>query len=488
MAASRRPRSGSHLIRRGEIYHYRRVVPKDARRAFGYTEVIKSLETSHESEARRLEKQHDVDFERRLREAREVSDPSAVAQRIANTVRLEAGSLTPFRRVSRALADAPLTDEGRALAADLIRQRLDQRFAQQAEINSLLGQIGDLVMPLSPDSLNQCRDTILAIVRHQVGDAVALPPPLASVTGAPLTLEWAFGRWLRTRTGLRTAESVETGRRHFDAFIEYSKLVMLDQVRRSHLVAWRDSLVDSGEYRPNSINQRLQLVGAILRAGWRDAEMAEQNLKGIILPNPDDNDRGSWDRDDILTALLALEPGSWSAWVYLIGLTTGVRMGEPIAARVDWFDPSTGMIEVCDRRYTKAKKLHCMPVIPCLREPLAVYVKGRERDTYLFTDAPRPSNPKLRVAHEASKWFGRFFHKHSIDRVFHELRDTWIEAAKHSPIERDIWEIISGHSAATVSDRYGGKKPDVLASANEKICEFLTDDSEIKSAMLKLVG
>ena len=488
MAATRRPRSGSHLILRGEIYYYRRVVPKDARRAFGCTEVVRSLETSNESEAKRLEKQHDVEFEKRLREAKQASDPHAVAERIANSVRLEVGSVNPYRRTTRELAETPLTDEGRALAADLIGQSLNQRFVQQADINGFLSQIGDLLTPLSPDSLSQCRDTILAIVRHQVGAAVALPQTTATAAGAPLTLEWAYGRWLRTRAGLRTAESVDTGRRHFDAFIEHSKLVMLDQVRRSHVVAWRDSLVDSGEYRPNSINQRLQLVGAILRAGWRDAEMAEQNLKGIILPNPDDNDRGSWKRDEILRALKALEEHSWSTWVYLIGLTTGARIGEPMAARVDWFNPNTGMIEVNDRQFTKAKKLHCMPIIPCLREPLAACTAGRPPDAYLFDDAPRPSNPKLRVAHEASKWFGRFFSKHEIDRVFHELRDTWIEAAKHSPVERDIWEIISGHSGATVSDRYGGKKPDVLAAANEKVCEFLTADSEIKAAMLRLVG
>jgi len=153
--ASRRPRSGSHLILRGEIYHYRRVVPKDARRAFGCTAVVRSLETSNESEAKRLEKQHDVEFEKRLREAKQASDPHGVAERIANSVRLEVGSVNPYRRAARDLAEAPLMDEGRALAADLIGKRLDDRFAQQADINSLLGQIGDLLMPLSPDTLLQ---------------------------------------------------------------------------------------------------------------------------------------------------------------------------------------------------------------------------------------------------------------------------------------------------------------------------------------------
>jgi hypothetical protein len=82
----------------------------------------------------------------------------------------------------------------------------------------------------------------------------------------------------------------------------------------------------------------------------------------------------------------------------------------------------------------------------------------------------------------------RFFDRNGIDRVFHELRDTWIEEARHSPIEKDLWEIVSGHSAATMSDRYGGKKPDVLAAANEEVCKFLTGDAEIKAAILRLVS
>jgi integrase len=220
---------------------------------------------------------------------------------------------------------------------------------------------------------------------------------------------------------------------------------------------------------------------------WRDAEMAEQNLKAISLSDDDDNDRGSGDRSEILKALRALEPNSWSAWHYLIGMTTSARIGEITAARAGWFNPKTGMIEV-ERRYTKAHKLHAIPVLPMLRKSLMRLTENRDPEDFLFSDAPRPSNPRLRIAHETSKWLSRFFSKHKIDRVFHELRDTWIEEAKHSPVERDIWEIISGHSKATMSDRYGGKKPHVLAKANQKICKFVTEDAEIKAAMLTLIS
>jgi hypothetical protein len=63
-------------------------------------------------------------------------------------------------------------------------------------------------------------------------------------------------------------------------------MAMLIQVRRTHLVKWRDLLVDGGEYRPKSINQRIQLVSAILRAGWREAEMPPLDLSKLTLRNP----------------------------------------------------------------------------------------------------------------------------------------------------------------------------------------------------------
>ena len=68
-----------------------------------------------------------------------------------------------------------------------------------------------------------------------------------------------------------------------------------------------------------------------------------------------------------------------------------------------------------------------------------------------------------------------FAHEKDIDRVFHELRDTWIDEARHcNEVKREIWEIISGHSAATVSDVYGGEKPEVLMAANENVCRFVS--------------
>ena len=469
LSVPRRVRSGSHLLLRSETWYYRRVVPADVRAAFGCSEVVHSLGTASRVEAERLEKADDVEFEKRLHVARTVSDPLAVGTHIADRIRLQVGSVNPARHLRLALEDVPLTEANREIALETAYQRLGQRFTHQAELQCLLADIGEVLptTPLPSDVWQQCREGILSLVRYQVGRVTDKP---AADPAPAYTMDWAYDKWLRGKN--RPQQTVDEAKRHLKEFTVQAKIVLLNEVKRKHLVDWRDDLTDAGSLTPKSVNQRLTLVSAILRAGWRDAEMPEPNLKAIAAPQEDDSGRGAWTHDEMLKAMQQLEPNSWAAWIFLIDLTTGVRLGEPMAAEVSWYDPA-GFIHVRDRRRTKKRKLHCLPIIESLRAPLAAYVGGRT-DGYLLADAPRPNNPNLKTSHEASKWFGRFFRRHEIHRVIHELRHTWIEEARHSPIPKDIWEIISGHSRLTVSDRYGGQKPDVLAAANEKVCEFLT--------------
>jgi integrase len=370
---------------------------------------------------------------------------------------------------------------------EAVREITDRHHAALAayrdEVAALAYEIEQLLpkTPLDAEVWQQCRDGILSVVRYQVGKATE--QPVADPAPAH-TLDWAYDKWLRLKN--RPGQTTDEAKRHLAEFTADAKIALLGEVKRRHLVEWRDRLSDAGELSPASVNQRLTLVSAILRAGWRDAEMPQPDLKAITVTNANDSERGAWTREEMLTAMRNLEPRSWAAWIFLIDLTTGVRLGEPMAAEISWYDPA-GFIHVRSRSATKTRKLHLLPIIECLRGPLAAHVE-RRTDGYLFADAPRPNNPNLKISHEASKWFGRFFRRHEIHRVIHELRHTWIEEARHSAIPKDIWEIISGHSKLTVSDRYGGQKPDFLAAANEEVCKFLTDDQELKAAMLGLVN
>jgi hypothetical protein len=476
-----RSRSGSHIFQRGETWYYRRIVPAKYRAEFGQVVVAKSLNTTSETEAERLEKEHDVEFERRLRHARDATDPQAVGERVAEEIHLSRNAPDPYKRARRKLAETSVSDDVHKAAVEFMQRRLGERVAYRTGVQAVLAEIGGLLAPLAPEKLDQCRAGIMSVVQRY-----ANPSMPAVVVDGVYTLEWGYDRWLRAGGDDRGTDVVKLARRHFDAFVAHCRLVMLADVRRSHVLAWRDSLVDAGEHKPKSINQRVQLVTAILRAGWRDAEMPQPDLKAITIPEPDDSGRGAWTRDEILKALNALEPLSWQAWLYLIGLTTATRLGEPVVAQRSWWNAKTGFIELRDCRLAKADKEHAMPIIECLRGPFAAYAERRD-EGFLF-DAPHPKDPDVPISNVASKAINRIFKKHGINRVFHELRDTWIEEARHSPVKREIWEIISGHSKATVSDRYGGEKPEVLAKANEDVCGFLTNDAEIKSAMLRLVS
>jgi hypothetical protein len=89
-------------------------VPAEYRAAFGQVVVSKSLNTTSKTEAERLEKQHDVEFERRLSEARDASNPEAVAMSIADRVRIVVNSPNSYRYASEELAgNTVLTDEQR---------------------------------------------------------------------------------------------------------------------------------------------------------------------------------------------------------------------------------------------------------------------------------------------------------------------------------------------------------------------------------------
>ena len=141
-----RTRSGSHLHRRGEIYYYRRIVPAEYRAAFGQVVVSKSLTTTSQTEAERLEKQHDVEFERRLCEARDASNPEAVAMSIAEPVRVVVNSPNSYRYASDELAEnTVLSDEQRETAEVLIGERLHQRLTQAGNINVLLSDLRNVL-------------------------------------------------------------------------------------------------------------------------------------------------------------------------------------------------------------------------------------------------------------------------------------------------------------------------------------------------------
>jgi integrase len=467
----------------GDVWYYRRVVPPDAHHAFGKKVVRKSLGTSSQTEAKRLEKIEDVKFEATLRVARQTG-PDGLPR--GSQERLEA----LVDRVMFKFVDENADEEDFHRAVDEVVPESDH-----AAVHRALYAMGDdweegdasldrLWHEELKPFLEKCWALDMGTDRHWLGEIADVVRRYIIDSDVEHTIDWAYDQWVKARA--RPQQTHDEADRYLTAFKTSARVRLLSAVRRRHVLDWRDELKRNGSLAPKSINHRLEIVSAILRVGWQDAEMQPPDLSRIAVPEPVSSGRTSWSRDELLKVLGALEPHSWAAWVFVLLLTTGTRIGELIAARREWYDP-IGCIHT-PAEFTKMKKPHLMPVIELVRAPLVQHLSRVPAGEYMF-DAPRPSKATLKVSHEASKWFGRFFDRKGveIDKVVHELRHTWIQAARYSPIKKEVYEIITGHSPKTVSDRYGGEKPNELMSANEEICgKFL--DAEMTQAIWRLVG
>jgi Domain of unknown function (DUF6538) len=466
-----RVRSGSHLRRVGDTWYYRRVVPADVRAEFGRSEITLSLGTTSRVEAERLEKEHDVAFAKRLKDARTTDkdgyskDPAIRVDQLTDKYFTSIDDDDPDPHA--ALAVLPARD--RMAVERYIEKMGDQQIDRDYETDGLVHEIKE-ILPWVKD-ITKARPGILEAIRQHISDLES-----------EYTTDWAYTKWQNVRE--RPDQTNGEARRHLDQFCSHAGVSLLSEIRRVHLLKWRDHLLEAGHLRHKSINHHLELVCAILRQGWRDAEMVAPDLARTHLPEPLDTHREPWSRHDILRALRALEPRSWSAWIFIIALTTGTRIGEPTAARKEWYDPN-GFIRL-PAQFTKSRKRRVLPVIELIRPALEKHTAGLENGVYLF-DAPRPSNKKLKIAHEASKWFGRFFDRNGVNKVFHELRHTWKEAARISPIKKEIHDIISGHARTNMGDWYGGASPSELVAANETVCAgFL--DGELRTEIKRLLG
>ena len=138
----RRPRSGTHLIQRGEIWYYRRIVPKDVHAAFGCTEVVRSLDTTSKIEAARR---------------------ALIASEIIGA--------NPRSHTMAQWGLSFLPPEDREAVRALITPDYAMLEGHQSEVSRLVYDIEQLLpkTPLDPEVWQRCRDSILSIVRHQTG-------------------------------------------------------------------------------------------------------------------------------------------------------------------------------------------------------------------------------------------------------------------------------------------------------------------------------
>src|SRR5260221_4390044 len=139
-------RSGEHIKLRGGVYHYRRAVPEDCRKAYGAREKTKSLETRSKSEARRLETELDIEFEAKIAAIRTARDPHLVARsftdemHLSDSARFVRGGVDLISR----LAEAELLPQDKKAVRNLVLDHFQDLGFQQDELRALFGELGEV--------------------------------------------------------------------------------------------------------------------------------------------------------------------------------------------------------------------------------------------------------------------------------------------------------------------------------------------------------
>ena len=357
-----------------------------------------------------------------------------------------------------------------------------------------------------------------AISKRNAGEVVDTPKVIepsrsfeaASLTSGKYTLSAAYEGWKKA-----TSPTQSTDREFHYAvrrFIELHGDLQIEDIRRSHVRAYREALQmipvrrsgplkvadlptlvewsekhpDAPRLQPTSINKMLGGVQAITvwahdngftsdDRPWADP-FARMRLEE---PEPD---REPWKIDEL--KLLFGSPvytegyrpgagcGEAAYWLPLLALFTGARQGELAPLTVDDFqkDERTGIpyIEIKEDRErgarlkTKKSSRRIVPVHPQLvRLGLSEIVAERRKD------GPRaPLFPLLEkgtrdgFADNWSKWFGRYLRKIGIPDtgpVFHSFRHNFKDALRSKGESEDINDTLTGHSGGGVGRSYGAK-------------------------------
>jgi hypothetical protein len=177
------PRSGDHIQRRGDVWHYWRIIPPDCKRTYGKSVESRSLDTMNRTEAKRLAKAIDLQVDRRIREIREASDPAAIADKIAERVCIDYGDgpfradprINAYRHIRREVEYAPLSDEGRAKATELAWQKIDEKLTKASVAKKLGQDVATLLGGFAPEQIERCRAGILSLIHYQNEGQAASP-------------------------------------------------------------------------------------------------------------------------------------------------------------------------------------------------------------------------------------------------------------------------------------------------------------------------
>lgn len=296
-----------------------------------------------------------------------------------------------------------------------------------------------------------------------------------------------------------------------DRFVELHGDMQLVEIKRRHVLAFREALQDipprrSGIIRnadlPTLVDWRLsnpnadrispgtvnKLLGGIQAIslwgkdnGFIDEDTPWPDPFAKMRLSEDEPEREPWETGDLVKLFASpvfadgarpkAAGGEAAYWLPLLGMFTGARLGELAPLRVTDVQEDTGsqvpflairVIVEEGKRLKTTSSIRAVPVHPeLIRLGFLEYVEEarKQNSKALLFPALKPG-PHGGLGESWSKWFGRYIRVNGITNkkaVFHSFRHGFKDALRRAKLGEDINDALTGHSGGGTGRKYGAK-------------------------------
>lgn len=500
----------TRLHKRGSVYYFRAMVPKDLQRHVGKREIVYSLRTKDKAEAVRLVRRASVDLDERFERIRaeQAGKPSMlshlndeVIDTLCDRWRHNALSGDAWSR-SQGLSDAEYEEQHaqRAATLDALKEalakgRLERIKPALAAFLHLHGiefvSDGETLRRLAYAFLETVTETHQEQMARDRGEVVRTPPvpaPLASEQAVTLAkdtdalgLEALHGRWSALVPD-RPETTMKAFKRVLDSFARVSGKKRIDEVTRGDVIAYRDHLLIEEGRHHGTVSKNLSYLSALFQVAV-DAELIPGNpASRIKVPKPKVKKKSRLPYETEHLNAIFQSPlytegkrprgggGEAAVWLPLLAAFTGCRLEELGQLRLDDIACSDGIhyLSISDLDEGGEKQLKTeasrrrLPLHPRLIDAgFLRYVdqcRAKRQGSDLLFPALRPDSKGKRTGNW-SKWWGRYARVtigiHDKTRVFHSFRHAFRDACREADLNEELADALMGHAGDSTGRGYG---------------------------------
>ena len=510
----------SRLQKRGSVYYFRAMVPKDLYVHYGRKEIIFSLKTKDYRDAKRLAGRASARLEEEfqlVRSQRPPERPRRVAvldeggiRSLCDTWRHECLSGDVWYR-SQGLSESEFEDAQQqrsetleALREILAKGRLDKITPALDQFLYLLG----IEFCGTPEGRSQLTwafletaiETHTAIMRRDAGEVVPTPPaPRSSIAqGAAIrnddngdgpSFAACFEIWEAAVTD-RSPKTVSDFRSVMNDFVAWAGDRPVSEYTREDAYAYADHIRKRDVLEPETVDKKLTYLRAIYNAEKRRLTLPDNPFSNIQVPRDRIKKvkRLPYDHSDLkkifgspiyASGMRELGgAGEAAAWLPLLALFTGARLEELGQLLLDDVcnDHGIDYLSITDvapdgvtqnqsRRLKNAASRRQIPLHPeLIQAGFLQYVSDlrKQNEVRLFPDLRPDCHGKW--TGNWSKWWSRF-RREKIGittrlKPFHSFRHTFRDACRAAELDEEIADTLMGHSKNDKTGRrYGSGHP-----------------------------